>query len=65
MERTQNELYTWRKLLTEFQFLRTHVTIRFCIDIENKFLFMTLRTILSENVSRGTKKRSDEFVIGD
>ena len=63
MERAQNEIYTWRKLLTEFQFLRTHVTIRFCIDIENKFLFMTLRT--KKNVSRGTKKRSDEFVIGD
>ena len=41
-----------------------HVTVRFCINFENKFLFMTPRTILSANVSRGTKKKSDAFVIG-
>ena len=32
---------------------------------KKKFLFMTLRTKLSANFSRGTKKRSDEFVIDD
>ena len=41
-----------------------HFTFRFCINFENKFLFMTPRKILSANVSRGTKKKSDAFVIG-
>ena len=35
-----------------------YVTFRFCINFENKFLFMTPPTILSANVSRRTKKKS-------
>ena len=42
-----------------------YVTFRFCINFENKFLFMTPLTILSANVSRRTKKKSDTLVIGD
>ena len=34
-----------------------YVTFRFCINFENKFLFMTPPTILSANVSRRTKKK--------
>ena len=34
-----------------------HFTFRFCINFENKFLFMTPRKILSTNVSRETKKK--------
>ena len=41
------------------------MAFRFCTNFENKFLSMTLRTKLSANFSRGTKKRSDEVVIDD